>query len=147
MAVRDRAQCSARPHPHYKRLGLYHYAILLPTRAALGQFVAHIERLGVRAGQGDHDVSEAFYLKDPDGLGIEVYADRPRDQWVKTGNQLSMGTGTVDVASLLNRLEHRKGVTIAQVGGALWLVRSLRLDLVRRKEIVRVIEIGEHEAE
>ena len=60
------------------RLGLYHFAILLPDRPSLGRFVRHLGDIGVRAGAGDHVVSEAFYLSDPDGLGIEVYADRPR---------------------------------------------------------------------
>jgi catechol 2,3-dioxygenase len=61
------------------RLGLYHFAILLPDRAALGRFVRHLAETGERAGAGDHLVSEALYLQDPDGLGIEVYADRPRE--------------------------------------------------------------------
>jgi len=71
----------AAPVPHRGRLGLYHYAILLPDRASLGRFVAHLGAIGVRAGASDHLVSEALYLQDPDGLGIEVYADRPRETW------------------------------------------------------------------
>jgi len=51
------------------RLGLYHFAILLPDRAALGQFIGHLGRIGARAGASDHAVSEALYLRDPDGLG------------------------------------------------------------------------------
>jgi catechol 2,3-dioxygenase len=54
--------------------GLYHFAILLPDRAALGQFAAHLESLDVRLAMADHLVSEALYLRDPDGLGIEVAA-------------------------------------------------------------------------
>jgi catechol 2,3-dioxygenase len=92
----------ATPTPNKGRLGLYHFAILLPTRADLGRFVAHLGRMGVRAGQGDHLVSEAFYLNDPDGLGIEVYADRPRDSWPVRDNQLQMATDPVDVASLVH---------------------------------------------
>ena len=83
------------------RLGLYHFAILLPDRAALGRFVRHLGQRGEQAGAGDHLVSEAFYLQDPDGLGIEVYADRPRDAWRRSGRQLMMATDPVDVASLL----------------------------------------------
>ena len=83
------------------RLGLYHFAILLPDRAALGRFVRHLAERGVRAGAGDHLVSEAFYLQDPDGLGIEVYADRPRDAWRRVGRELMMATDPVDVAGLV----------------------------------------------
>ena len=72
---------SARPVPKRGLLGLYHFAILLPDRASLGRFVAHLAEIGVYAGMSDHFVSEAVYLTDPDGLGIEVYADRPRDAW------------------------------------------------------------------
>ena len=91
----------ATPAPNMGRLGLYHFAILLPTRADLGRFVAHLGRMGVRAGQGDHLVSEAFYLNDPDGLGIEVYADRPRASWQVRNNQLLMATDPVDVPGLV----------------------------------------------
>ena len=63
------------------RFGLYHFALLLPDRAALGRVAAHLFRLGLRPGMADHAVSEALYLSDPDGLGIEVYADRPRASW------------------------------------------------------------------
>jgi catechol 2,3-dioxygenase len=90
----------ARPMHQRARLGLYHFAILLPDRAALGRFVRHLAASGVRAGAGDHLVSEAFYLQDPDGLGIEVYADRPRETWRRVGRELMMATDPVDVAEL-----------------------------------------------
>lgn len=83
------------------RLGLYHFAILLPDRAALGRFVRHLAGIGVQAGAGDHLVSEAFYLSDPDGLGIEVYADRPRATWRRVGRELMMATDPVDVTGLV----------------------------------------------
>lgn len=91
----------ATPHPYNHRLGLYHFAILLPTRSALGQFVAHLGEINAYAGQADHYVSEAFYLRDPDGLGIEVYADRPRADWPVSNGQLAMGLDPVDLESLL----------------------------------------------
>lgn len=81
--------------------GLYHFAILLPDRAALGRFVGHLGELEVSAGAGDHLVSEAFYLYDPDGLGIEVYADRPRETWRRNGRELVMTTDPVDVNDLV----------------------------------------------
>lgn len=81
--------------------GLFHFAILLPDRADLGRFVSHLSGMGVPAGMSDHLVSEAIYLSDPDGLGIEVYADRPRDTWRYTDGQLMMTTDPLDVQSLL----------------------------------------------
>lgn len=91
----------ARPVPRRGRLGLYHFAILLPDRAALGRLVAHLARQGTYAGMSDHAVSEALYLADPDGLGIEVYADRPRTAWRYEGRQLHMTTQPLDTSSLL----------------------------------------------
>ncbi len=99
--VELRERPGARPAPQRGRLGLYHFAILLPDRAALGRFVRHVAELGVRVGAGDHLVSEAFYLHDPDDHGIEVYADRPRDSWRRVGRELMMATDPVDVPSLL----------------------------------------------
>jgi catechol 2,3-dioxygenase len=90
----------ARPAATRGRLGLYHVALLLPERASLGRFVRHLGDIGARAGAGDHLVSEAFYLTDPDGLGIEVYADRPRDTWRRIGRELMLATDPVDVAGL-----------------------------------------------
>ncbi|HEY0151382.1 MAG TPA: VOC family protein [Longimicrobium sp.] len=91
----------ARPAGRGGRLGLYHYAILLPDRASLGRLVRQMAEAGVRAGAGDHLVSEAFYINDPDGLGIEVYADRPRETWRRNGRELMMSTDPVDVQDLL----------------------------------------------
>lgn len=91
----------AAPVPRRGRLGLYHYAILLPDRAALGRFVAHLTEIGERAGASDHLVSEALYLQDPDGLGIEVYADRPRSEWRHQAGQLAMATMPLDLQSLM----------------------------------------------
>lgn len=83
------------------RLGLYHFAILLPARADLGRFLKHLSTVGERAGASDHLVSEALYLTDPDGLGIEVYADRPRASWETSGRELRMTTEPLDAAGVL----------------------------------------------
>lgn len=96
-----RERPGARPRPHRGCFGLYHFAILLPDRASLGRFVRHLADIGERAGAGDHLVSEAFYLQDPDNLGIEVYADRPRSTWRRVGRELMMATDPVDVDGLL----------------------------------------------
>ena len=96
-------QPGARPLPRRGRLGLYHVALLLPDRSALGRFVRHLSEAGVQAGMSDHLVSEAVYLSDPDGLGIEVYADRPRSTWRHDADgQIAMTTKPLDVQRLLD---------------------------------------------
>ena len=87
--------------PRHGRLGLYHFAILLPERADLGRFLRHLSEIGERAGASDHLVSEAVYLRDPDGLGIEVYADRPRSAWETNGRELRMATLPLDTADVV----------------------------------------------
>jgi catechol 2,3-dioxygenase len=98
--VELREQPAARPVPEGGRPGIYHYALLLPSRAALGGFVDHLDRLGIGHADSDHLVSEAIYLEDPDGITVEVYADRPRDTWSRRAGQLAMATLPVDHASL-----------------------------------------------
>ena len=90
-----------RPAPRRGRLGLYHFAILLPDRSSLGRFVRHVGETGERVGAADHLVSESLYLQDPDNLGIEVYADRPRNTWRRIGRELMMATDPLDVAGLV----------------------------------------------
>ena len=91
----------ARPDTPRGRIGLYHFAIVLPDRAELGRFALHARELGVRLGMADHLVSEALYLADPDGLAIEVYADRPRSTWRTSGRQLVMATDPLDLDGLV----------------------------------------------
>ena len=81
--------------------GLYHLALLLPTRADLARWVRHVSALGLRVGQSDHLVSEAFYLTDPDGHGIEVYRDRPRSDWRWNLDQVQMASDPIDIPGLL----------------------------------------------
>lgn len=87
---------AAKPVPRGGRQGLFHFAILLPDRASLGRFLRHLSDIGAQAGASDHLVSEAIYLSDPDGLGIEVYADRPRESWQHAGRELTMATIALD---------------------------------------------------
>lgn len=88
--------------PHRGRLGLYHFALLLPTRADLARFVQNALAQGVHVGQSDHHYSEATYLQDPDGLSIEVYRDRPREEWrVSEDGQVIGGGDPLDLPSLL----------------------------------------------
>jgi len=73
---------AVRAVPRRGLLGLYHSAVLLPSRADLGRFIAHATARGVHVGSSDHVVSEATYLVDPDGLTVEVYRDRARSEWI-----------------------------------------------------------------
>lgn len=107
--VRLHERRGAAPVPHQGLIGLYHYAILLPDRPALGRFVAHLGEIGARAGASDHLVSEALYLRDPDGLGIEVYVDRPRSTWSVSDRQIRMTTEPLDLAAV-----------VAAAGGVPW---------------------------
>ena len=91
----------ARPAPRRGRLGLYHFAILLPDRASLGRYVRYLAEIGVSVGAADHLVSESLYLQDPDNLGIEVYADRPRGSWRRMGRELMMATDPLDAPGLV----------------------------------------------
>ena len=93
----------ARPAAGYT--GLYHFALLLPARADLARWLAHAARDRVPlTGLSDHFVSEALYLSDPDGHGIEIYWDRPREVW-EGQVAARMTTLALDVDSLLGELE------------------------------------------
>ena len=88
--------------PGRRSPGLFHFAVLFPTRASLGQELIHLLESGWNlSGAGDHLVSEALYLNDIDGNGIELYADRPRETWTFKNGQVQMDTLTVDIDSLL----------------------------------------------
>jgi catechol 2,3-dioxygenase len=88
-------------HPQPPRAtGLYHAAILFPDRRSLGIKVAQLASAGISVGQGDHLVSEAFYLSDPDGNGLELYRDRPRSEWQWDGDSVRMATDPVDVEGM-----------------------------------------------
>jgi catechol 2,3-dioxygenase len=84
--------------------GLYHVAILYPTRAALADALVRLAEAGIALqGASDHGVSEALYLSDPDGNGIELYVDRPEDQWPRTPDgELQMVTRRLDLQDLLD---------------------------------------------
>ncbi len=96
-----RAVPGTRPTRRRGDFGLFHFAILLPDREALGRFVSHLASAAAPVGMSDHAVSEAIYLSDPDGLGIEVYADRPRSAWRSSAGQLVMTTDPLDVEDLV----------------------------------------------
>jgi catechol 2,3-dioxygenase len=82
--------------------GLFHAAMLLPSRAALGRWLQTTHARGIELeGFSDHSVSEAIYLSDPDGNGLEFYADRPRAKWPYRNGRLAMTTAALDLPGLL----------------------------------------------
>ena len=92
------------PPPPAGTTGLYHVAIRFPTRASLARTVKRVLEAGVPlTGASDHGVSEAIYLRDPDDNGIELYRDRPQEEWPRPpgGNGVAMVTQPLDLESLL----------------------------------------------
>ncbi len=86
--------------------GLYHFAILVPNRKELAQVLKRLMDHNYNLkGLSDHGVSEAIYINDPDGNGIEIYADRPRSKWPKDAKgNIEMYTKSLDVKNLMNEL-------------------------------------------
>src|SRR5437868_10305485 len=96
----------AAPPLDRRATGLFHLAILVPSRADLGFALARLASARWPLdGASDHLVSEALYLSDPDGNGIEIYRDRPRADWPRTGDQLQMLTLPLDLRGLLDELQ------------------------------------------
>jgi catechol 2,3-dioxygenase len=97
--------------------GLFHLAILVPSRADLARALQRVAEAGWRlSGASDHLVSEALYLSDPEGNGIELYRDRPRDQWPVRDGQLQMDTLPLDLDGVLGELR-REDATAAMPAG------------------------------
>lgn len=81
--------------------GLYHFAILLPNRKELGKILLHLHQQGIRVGSSDHLVSEALYLSDPEGNGIEIYRDRDPEEWNWSNGQIAMAVDPIDAEGIL----------------------------------------------
>jgi catechol 2,3-dioxygenase len=96
--LHERKDAIAKPR---RSTGLYHFAILVPSRAALGRSLRRLsDQRWPLSGAADHLVSEALYLSDPDGLGIEIYRDRPRDTWTNDHGELAMATDPLDLQAI-----------------------------------------------
>ncbi len=91
--------------PERSTTGLYHFAILVPSRKQLGLSLRRLAEYGVRIGQADHLVSEALYLSDPEGNGIEIYRDRPRSEWKWENGNVAMATDPLDIPGILREAE------------------------------------------
>jgi catechol 2,3-dioxygenase len=99
------AKKDAPPRPT-RSTGLYHFAIRVPSRRMLAMVLRRLEEMQWPVqGYADHDVSEAVYLADPDGIGIEVYADRPRDEWPFRNGQVEMVTEPLELDKLMRELD------------------------------------------
>ena len=86
--------------------GLYHTAFLMPTREAHARWILHVAKSRVPiTGASDHGVSEAVYLDDPEGNGIEVYNDRPPEQWQRDGDMIVMPTKQFDIEAILREID------------------------------------------
>jgi catechol 2,3-dioxygenase len=96
------------PAPPAHSTGLFHVAIRYPNRRSLADALRRITEAGLSlGGASDHGVSEALYLDDPDGNGIELYCDRPREEWSRSpgGEELTMPTEPLDLRNLLAELD------------------------------------------
>ncbi len=114
--------------------GLYHYALLLPSRSDLGQILKHLLQSGYPLqGASDHHVSEAIYLADPDGNGIEIYSDRAPTKWTWNGNEVLMPSEPLDAENLLAEAQEDswKGLPVDTLMGHIHLHVS---DLKKSRE-------------
>ena len=103
------SQCEAAPRVR-GTTGLYHFAILVPSRAELARSLRRLVATNtIMQGAADHGVSEALYLADEDGIGIEIYRDRPRGQWPLVEGQLRMGADPMDLEALLAEAGRAEG--------------------------------------
>jgi catechol 2,3-dioxygenase len=157
--VRLEHQPDAKPDDT-REAGLYHTAFLMPTRADLARWILHMARNKVPlTGASDHGVSEAIYLDDPEGNGIEVYHDRPAETWQWTGNELKMITDPLDIEDIVREVEPpaafpgapsglRIGhvhLRVGDVGGAETFYRdALGLDVTRRRHGATFMSSGRY---
>jgi catechol 2,3-dioxygenase len=89
-----------------REAGLYHTAFLMPTRADLARWILHVSKTRVPiTGASDHHVSEAIYLDDPEGNGVEVYFDRPREKWRRDGDMIFQKTDPLDVDAIVREVD------------------------------------------
>jgi catechol 2,3-dioxygenase len=111
VVVRGEPEAPPRP-PH--TTGLFHFAILVPSRPELARSLNRLVEAGWRlTGASDHLVSEALYLDDPDGIGIEIYRDRPRAEWPRDGETVRMATLPLDLQAILAELPGGAATSVA----------------------------------
>jgi catechol 2,3-dioxygenase len=132
-------QRNARPPPR-DAAGLFHAAVLFPNRMALGAWLQFSAAHGLDfEGFSDHGVSEAIYLSDPDGNGLEFYADRPREAWPHSNGELAMTTRPLDIRTLL---ADAAATGSPPLGGATWGHLHLRVTDLERSEAFYRTKLG-----
>ncbi|PIC62654.1 glyoxalase [Sporosarcina sp. P13] len=106
-----------------KTTGLYHFALLLPKRSDLAEIVHHFMKIGFQYGSSDHLVSEALYLADPDGNGIEIYIDREPSEWTWINGEVAMAVDPLNFEDLLSvgKQQSWKGLPAGTVMGHIHL--------------------------
>ena len=106
-----------------KTTGLYHFALLLPKRSDLADIVHHFMNIGIQYGSSDHLVSEALYLADPDGNGIEIYIDRDPSEWTWSNGEVAMAVDPLNFEDLLSERKQQswKGLPAGTVMGHIHL--------------------------
>lgn len=123
--------------------GLFHAALRLPSRSALGAWLARAATQGVEFdGYADHGVSEAIYLSDPDGIGLEFYVDRPRAAWPFAGGELAMTTAPLEMQGLLAAGATTVGSDAPPLAGATWGHLHLRVTDLDRSEAFYRARLG-----
>ncbi|MEO7597714.1 MAG: VOC family protein [Opitutus sp.] len=133
-------QDASAPTPRRDAAGLFHVAMLLPSRAALGHWLRVTAEAGVNLeGFSDHGVSEAIYLSDPDGNGLEFYADRPREQWPFRDGELQMGTIALNIPDLLAAGSDHRGLPLTDTR---WGHLHLRVTDLDRSEAFYNEQLG-----
>jgi catechol 2,3-dioxygenase len=142
-----------------REAGLYHTAFLMPTRADLARWILHVAKNPVLiTGASDHDVSEAIYLDDPEGNGVEVYSDRPREKWHRDGELIFQKTDPLDIDAITREINPatatypsapeglRIGHIHLRVGNVAraeeFYCRALGLDVTRRRTGATFISSG-----
>ncbi|WP_186575925.1 VOC family protein [Aquibacillus kalidii] len=129
--------------------GIYHFAILLPERKYLASFLKHVMASGYPlVGASDHLFSEAIYFQDPDNIGIEVYADRPRETWQYENGQLQAATLPLNAEDLLNATNEKwKGFPAKTIIGHLHFhvssTKLARIFYVDKLGLDPMIEMGD----
>jgi catechol 2,3-dioxygenase len=118
-----------------REAGLYHTAFLMPTRADLARWILHVAKDRVPiTGASDHDVSEAIYLDDPEGNGVEVYSDRPREKWRRDGQLIFQKTDPLDVDAIVREVDRATATYQGAPGGLRIGHIHLRVGNVARAE-------------
>ncbi len=129
--------------PSRGKSGLYHFALLVPTRLDLAHVLRRlIDNQTPVTGFADHAVSEAIYLNDPDGHGIEIYRDRPRNEWEYPNGQLKMTTDPIDLPGILAELPENSAVDSQMASGTVMGHMHLHVANIRASEDFYVNLLG-----